>query len=175
VKISAFIARVPEAESCVRELRLRYDESAQLGVPAHITLLFPFMGADLISTHVLERAANALRAVPSFTFQLAQVRRFSGVSYLAPEPASPFVALTSALQSEFPEHPLYGGQHSRIIPHLTVAKGTDEEVEHASGQLSRWLSEKGSIRARCSSVALIENSQGYWKEMHEFDLPGAEG
>ena len=34
---------MPEAESVISEVRARHDPSAQLGVPAHVILLFPFM------------------------------------------------------------------------------------------------------------------------------------
>jgi hypothetical protein len=39
---TALIVAVEEAEIAVSELRLRYDPSASLGVPAHVTVLFPF-------------------------------------------------------------------------------------------------------------------------------------
>jgi hypothetical protein len=40
---SAFIVCVPEAEPHVAVLRERFDASARLGLPAHITMLYPFM------------------------------------------------------------------------------------------------------------------------------------
>src|SRR3989442_1054852 len=61
-----------------------------------------------------------------FDFALTEVRRWPGVLWLAPEPAEPFVALTSALAARYPEHPPYEGEHDVVIPHLTV--GHHEEV-----------------------------------------------
>ena len=173
--ISAFIAKVPQAEQCVRDLRLLYDDSARLGVPAHITLLFPFMEAALISEAVLKRAAHAIRTVPSFGFRLSAVGRFPNVAYLAPEPASSFIALTRALVSAFPEYPSYRGQHSGIVPHLSVATAHEEGADHAARELSAWLKENGPIQSTCTSVALLENSTGFWREMHGFELSCAEG
>jgi hypothetical protein len=40
---SGLIVEVPEAEPDVARLRERLDASAPLGIPAHITVLFPFM------------------------------------------------------------------------------------------------------------------------------------
>ncbi len=40
---AAVLVTVPEAESLVAPLRERFDASTALGVPAHITVLFPFM------------------------------------------------------------------------------------------------------------------------------------
>jgi hypothetical protein len=39
---SAFAVSVPEAERYVGALRDRFDPTAKLGAPAHITLLYPF-------------------------------------------------------------------------------------------------------------------------------------
>ena len=39
---TALIVVVPEAEPLVGAVRLRHDESARLGAPAHITVLFRF-------------------------------------------------------------------------------------------------------------------------------------
>jgi 2'-5' RNA ligase len=175
VGTSAFIVKVPEAERCVQGLRLLYDETARLGVPAHITLLVPFMDASLISGDVVKRAADAIRSVPSFNFRLSGVGRFPNVAYLAPEPSAPFIALTHALVSAFPGYPPYGGQHSAIVPHLSVAIGHQAPADHASSALSAWLKENGPIDSACTSVALLENSTGYWKEMHGFGLANAEG
>lgn len=172
---SAFIAKVPDAERCVRDLRLLYDESARLGVPAHITLLFPFMDSALISDAVLKRAAVAIQTVPSFRFRLSGVGRFPNVAYLAPEPASSFIALTRALASAFPEYLPYRGRHSGIVPHLSVATEHEEGADYAARQLSAWLQENGPIESTCTSVALLENSDGFWREMHAFELPSAPG
>jgi len=49
---SAFIVRVPEAEPCVGALRERFDASVKLGVPAHITVLVPFMSPERITEAV---------------------------------------------------------------------------------------------------------------------------
>ena len=40
---SALIIAVPEAEPLVKALRERFDWSAAQGVPAHITILYPFI------------------------------------------------------------------------------------------------------------------------------------
>jgi len=43
VRQTALIAPVPEAEACVGAWQARFDRSAALGVPAHITVLHPFI------------------------------------------------------------------------------------------------------------------------------------
>jgi len=39
---SSLMIVVPEAERLVKPFREKYDPSAAVGVPAHITLLYPF-------------------------------------------------------------------------------------------------------------------------------------
>jgi 2'-5' RNA ligase len=168
---TAFIVRVPEAEAHVASLRGRFDASAHLGVPAHITVLAPFMAPDQITRSVLAEIQAALSQVPAFAFSLRQVRRFPATAYLAPEPAAPFIALTEALGRRFPEFPPFRGEHESIVPHLTVANGNAGEAEVAAAELVAVVQSRGPISSVCSSVSLLENSSGLWREMHVFALP----
>jgi hypothetical protein len=44
---SALVVLVPEAEAATKPFRDQYDPAAAAGVPAHITLLYPFnLGAS---------------------------------------------------------------------------------------------------------------------------------
>ena len=45
---SGLVVLVPQAEALVKPFRDRYDPSAATGVPAHITLLYPFKPPDEI-------------------------------------------------------------------------------------------------------------------------------
>lgn len=170
---SAFIVRVPEVESHVARLRERFDPAARLGVPAHVTLLFPFLSPDRISATVVEAALGIASAARAFPFRLATLQRFPGVLYLAPEPAAPFVALTRALVRRFPEFPPYGGQFPTIVPHLTVAHANDAEREAAESELLASLPAPDGVSASCHEITLIENSSGRWRPMHVFPLAPA--
>ena len=170
---SAFIVRVPEAECCVRPLRERFDASARLGVPAHITVLMPFMPPERITAAVLEQAGRALGQVAAFRFTLRKVRRFPAVAYLAPEPAASFIVLTQNLARSFPDYPPFRGEFESIVPHLTVAHGRAADVEAAATELEAIMQKHGPVESTCSAVALIGNSSGRWETMHVFDLPDA--
>jgi len=173
VHASAFIVEVPHAEAHVGALRERYDASVRLGVPAHITVLSPFMPPARIDADVLARVHAALAAVPAFAFELAEVARFPATAYLAPRPAAPFVALTEALARAFPDYPPFGGQFDTVIPHLTIAHGDAAEAECAAAELASILHRHGPIASRCDAVTLLENSSGSWRPMHVFALPQA--
>lgn len=171
--ISAFAVKVPAAESLAGDLRRRYDATAALGVPAHITVLVPFMDPALITPDVLARARHALSRTPSFSFSLRKIGRFPETAYLAPEPAGPFIAMTLALAEAFPEFPPYAGAFDSIVPHLSVAHGSASDADAAAIELQARLLASGPVHAACTEVTLIENSSGRWQDMHVFALPEA--
>jgi len=108
----------------VRRLRDRMDPSAAVGVPGHVTLLYPFMPAEALDAAVHAEVRRIVGAHEPFTFVLASVGRWPDVVYLAPEPAAPFSRLIEALATAFPDYPPYGGAHALadIVPHVTIAQ-----------------------------------------------------
>lgn len=169
--VSAFIVRVPAAEPLVDDLRRRYDPTFQWGVPAHLSVLVPFMEPADIGPAELERARLALGAVCAFDFTLQTIGRFPTTTYLAPIPAAPFVAMTEALVRAFPAYLPYGGQHPDVIPHLSVSHGDAVLADAAEVELAALLRDAGPVQAHCASVLLIENASGRWREMQVFALP----
>ncbi len=172
---TAFVVLVPEAEACVGPLRKRFDPSALLGVPAHVTVLFPFISPEFISRTVVVQVQSAFRQIPPFSFKLTKVARFPATAYLAPDPPEPFIALTEALVRQFPTFPPFRGEHASIVPHLTVANGSPAEAEIAAAELEVRLGAHGPVHGTCASVTLLENSSGLWKKMHVFALSQAAG
>jgi 2'-5' RNA ligase superfamily len=158
---SAVIVTVPEAEPVVGELRLRHTYDAPLGVPAHVTLLYPFVPAERVG-EVEERLALLLRGHAAFDAAFARTARFPGVLYLDPEPAEVFAALTEAIAGEWPEHPPYEGAHETVIPHLTVAESEDGEfLDRIAAEVESQL----PVRTRIAAATLIvEDEHGRWHE-----------
>jgi hypothetical protein len=119
---SGLIIEVPEAEPAVGELRSRLDGNAPLGIPAHITVLFPFMPPAYIDHAVLRRLAGIFAAAPAFEHRLVRTNWFGeDVLWLAPEDDSPFRSLTESVHREFPGYPPFGGQFQDVVAHLTIA------------------------------------------------------
>jgi len=103
---SALVILVPEAEPLVRPFRERFDPSAALGVPAHITLLHPFIVPERISADTLDAVAECFRGLAPVAFSLTEVRRFPADTLnLAPAPDEPFRKLTLAIWHRFPDTP----------------------------------------------------------------------
>lgn len=135
---SAIIVPV-QVPVAVARLRDRMDPSAAQGVPAHVTLLYPFMPPALLSDEVRATIERIIASQPSFPFQLTNVVRWPNVVHLAPEPAEPFRRLIKTLAAAFPDYPPYGGAHPDVIPHLTIAQDVPEDyyaaAEHALPQM----------------------------------------
>ena len=167
---STLFVPVPEAEPWVKDLRERYDPTVAVGVPAHITVLFPFISPDLITDSDLAKATETFQFFRAFEFRLEQVGRFPESLYLVPEPSEPFISLTEAIVREFPEYLPYGGHFTEIIPHLTVANRSAELSGIAETELLAIMKELGPIHAVCNVVELYENSSGYWKWAQSFPL-----
>jgi 2'-5' RNA ligase len=170
---SGFVVFVPQAESLVGALRSQFDDSARLGVAAHITVLFPFMALERIDAAVLEKCAGIFSAHGRFAFKLSSVGRFPDTVYLEPAPSEPFIALTLALARAFAEFPPYGGEFTTIIPHLTVARGDSAQAELVTSLLESRLRLEGPVLSVCKEVTLIENSSGQWRPMRAFPLDSA--
>ena len=167
---SGLIVVVPEAEPLVSDLRLQYDESARLGVPAHITVLYPFMAPSMISAEIIQQCTRCVRSFARFAFTIGSIGRFPAACYLEPTPAEPFIQLTHALWGEFPQFPPYGGVFPSVVPHLTIADGNAQNAAIANAAVSSALASFGPVQSACSEVVLMENSSGRWEHMHAFPL-----
>ena len=167
---SAVVVTVPEAAPVVDELRLRYTYDAPRGMPAHVTVLFPFVPAKRLE-EAEEPLAALLREHTTFEASFARTARFPGVLYLAPEPAERFSALTHAVAGAWPEHPPYEGAHDTVIPHLTVAESDDESVLDA---LAARVEPQLRVRARIAAASLFaEDGGGRWHPYGNVPLGGS--
>jgi hypothetical protein len=154
---TALIVEVVEAEPTVYELRLQHDWSAARGVPAHVTILFPFVDGPNVDEGAL---ADLFARFPVFDFTLDRVEQFDdGTVWLHPEPSLPFVDLTAAVAQRWPDCPPYEGAFDEVIPHLTVS---DTPIDVPFG---------GSIAARATDVSLFEEGpDGSWSRRRRFPL-----
>jgi hypothetical protein len=164
---TALVVLVPEAEALVARHRLRCDPAAAVGVPAHVTVLYPFRSVvdDLVADVVAELAGG----VPAFDVTFAALARFPGeVVYLVPDPAEPFRRMTAGSVASFPDCPPYGGTIPDPIPHLTVADGVDVATAVA---LEAEVRPGLPITARVERLTLIaQDATGRWVSVRHWPL-----
>lgn len=167
---SAVVVVVTEAEPVVSRHRRRLDRAAGWGVPAHVTVVYPFVPPADVDDDVLARLAAAVASVPAFSCTLARTAWFGEeVVYLAPEPAGPFRALTRAVEDAFPAYPAYGGQFAEPVPHLTLAHlGTLGDRRAAEAAVALLL----PVTASVDRVTLLTGSEepDSWRVAHEMPL-----
>jgi 2'-5' RNA ligase len=163
---SAVIVRVPVPRE-IERLRRQWDRAASLGVPAHVTVLFPFLAPGDLAAAVRRELASVAAAHGPFDVTFASVGRFPTVVYLAPEPATPFARLTEAVAASFPDHPPYEGAFEEVIPHLTVA----ESIVAPLDEIQRAAATLVPFRHRVTTLeVLVEGAEGRWRSRWRLPL-----
>lgn len=140
-----------------------------IGVPAHVTILFPFVPAYRVDDPLLDELRTLFSRFDSFDAVFARAERFERVLWLAPEPAEPFIAMTRAVVDRWPEHPPYEGEHETIVPHLSVAMGDPAATAEAERAVVPGL----PVRTRVHQVTLLEEVEpdwGRWRSRARFPL-----
>ncbi len=157
---SAVILPVPDAEPVVGRYRMEYDPVAIAGVPAHITLMVPWLPIEEITAADVAELRRLLLSVPAFDYELTMVGWFGRrVLWLAPEPAEPFVKLTGMLGGTFgTSH--YDDEFDEVVPHLTVGHASDGvELAGVAAALKPAL----PIRCRAREVWVMVGDGQVWK------------
>ena len=163
---TALIIEVPESEPIVHSYRARFDKIAARGIPAHITILYPFMPLENITDSVECALRKIVTDNTKFTFHLAEWGKFDTALWLRPAPEIPFINLTETIFKRFPDYPPYDGKHNKIQPHLTVAQYEPQNSENTEWNRIR-KSTKTSLPIACTASCLSIytcDKTGYWKK-----------
>jgi 2'-5' RNA ligase len=166
---TALVMLVPEAEAVVSQLRLELDPVARFGVPAHLTVLFPFVPAAEFNDAVMARLAELFRSASAFEYRLVRTEWFgNAVLWLAPDAAEQFRELTSRASTAFPDYLPYEGQFEDVVPHLTVADhGPFDAICAAEQAVAEHLPITSVARA---VTLLVEQRSGNWETGASFHL-----
>jgi 2'-5' RNA ligase len=144
----------------LERLRQRHTDAAKSGIPAHITVLYPFLPPTMLMPDIRNALARIASAEHPYTVRFARVERWTGVVWLAPEPAAPFARLTDAVRLAFPDYPPYGGTIAQPIPHLTIAEGDTVDGEAIQTAASPHLP---FTRAIAALTVIAEEASGRWR------------
>ena len=172
---SAILLCVPEAEPLVHEWRLMGDPSAAHGVPAHVTLLYPFLPVESLDDGVLEELRWFFGGIDAFRVRFSSVRRFeeAGVVWIDPD-SDELRELTRAVARRWPECPPYSGTIpiDDLLPHLTIVQTDDRALrQSAANAVSPGL----PFEMLAASAALwVQDADGAWSERTSFPFGPAE-
>ena len=169
---TAVIAAIPEADPLVDRHRQHLDAAAGWGVPAHVTVLGPFVPPTALTPDVIATLAAATASVRAFDCRFTTTGWFGqDVVWLDPEPGEPFRQLTAAIWKAFPQYPPYSGAYDDVVPHLTIAErrlGNLDALHAAERAVQAAL----PLRGRVESLLLIAGAhvQSSWRIVHELPL-----
>jgi 2'-5' RNA ligase len=167
---AALVILVPEMELLVGAFRLKYDPTAADGMPAHITINYPFLPGIDPEDDLYQKLTDLFSKIEPFTITFGRSARFPGVLYLAPDPDTPLRQLIKMVAACFPESPPYGGALDSIVPHLTVAYAEDKALESVERQLAALSREHLPLSVRVELVWLMDNRTGRWQKRKAFQL-----
>jgi 2'-5' RNA ligase len=168
---TALVALVPEAEPLVQAHRQRHDATARAGMPAHVTVLYPWLPVDALDAASLTDLGEVLGSVGTFEVTFGEFGRFPRTLWLAPRPAEPFLALTGAVTERWPGCPPYGGEFDAVVPHLTVGDAVDPD---ALADVVADVAPSLPVSARIDQVALMTpNGGGRWHQHSWYQLDAA--
>jgi 2'-5' RNA ligase len=155
---SAIVVRI-RVPAAIERLRRAHDRAASLGIPAHVTILYPFVAASGLTPEVREDVAAIAGEIRAFDVTFASAARWPGVVYLEPRPSAPFTGLIDRAAARFPEHPPYAGAISEVIPHLTVVESGDAPLDDVLVAAQAALPFEATVGAL---EVLAEDRDGRW-------------
>lgn len=166
---SVILIPVPSADSIVGKWRNKYDEVSLHGIPAHITILFPFKSPEDNNLEVIEKLRIFFSRVKSFSFSLGKISSFPNVIFLEPAPKTKFVELTKGITKIFPENPPYEDKFPKINPHLTIGQlKRFQNLEKIKTEIYEDIRSKLPIKSEAIKARLMESDNGRWTVKETF-------
>ena len=160
-------ARLP---SGLEALRRRSVGDAAAGVPAHLTLLYPFVAPRLLRPAVRALLADVAAGHQPFEYALARAARWPDTLYVAVDPERPFIALQADLARAFPAFPIYGRSAGfAFVPHVTIAEGAALDV--ATEAHPGWRALPRPAKATALEVIAADET-GRWRSVWRIPLGG---
>jgi hypothetical protein len=164
---SAVLIPVRAADSVLGRWRYEHDPLAASGVPAHITLVVPWVEPSKITPDTLSDLDLALCDVKAFDFELTHVDWFARrILWAAPEPVEPFVELTNRIANRYGTPP-WAGQFEHVIPHLTIAHaGSGSGLVSVAADVAVRL----PLHCRAEAVWVMVGGGQDWMVVHRVNL-----
>jgi 2'-5' RNA ligase len=162
----------PQVQALAVPLLRQHRQETIPRVPAHVTVLFPFVPLDHLDD-ASRKLCDLFADVPPFEITLAEYGHFPTTIYLKPADSQPIKALFQRVHAAFPEYPPYRGAFGTddITPHLTVAE-FEGEAERAAVPLPPFEPVTFRVR-RLHLIAGVEHEPIPWITYDVIPLKGA--
>jgi hypothetical protein len=165
---SVLAISVPEAAPILALVRSNYDgEVPPIGVNAHVTIMYPWMPPALIDEQAINDLVSLFCRFSCFDFSL-RIGWFGRheVLLLVPEDDSPFVRMTEAVISRWPQYPYFGGEYSKIEPHVSLAWGEEGTLSRVAELIASHV----PIGGHATVVGLSTGRPGFMTRRASFPL-----
>jgi hypothetical protein len=167
VDTTALLALFPGADPLL-ELAAGIEPGAvRDGLPAHVTMLYPFVPIEELTTEVVATLAARLREQAPVEVTLrALIMRAGFVAVAVPE----LGALTTDLRTGWSAFPPYGGRFGPDPDvHVTVALDTPPQ---STDRIAAAVAQRLPLTGRITELRLVGLTESGWKPLHTLPLGG---
>lgn len=166
---SALVLVVEDAESVVGRWRASGDPSASQGMPAHVTVLYPFLPRERIDSETLAAVEVIASRRTPIVMTFASFGEFPDVLWIDPA-SGECRRLVEAVGARWPRLTPYGVPGLEVIPHLTVLDGAGhgticEAREEIGGRLP--------FSTVVSALTLMAFRDNRWRVERTFEFGAA--
>jgi len=125
----------------------QYALDSLIRVPAHITLMFPFVPYEQLDT-AAQTVQSICSAIAPFAITIAGYDQIPGVIIMQPANPEPIKTVFRQIYYAFPLYSPYGGAFGNDIhPHMTVGEFKNEDEQRAV-----WLPDYAPITFRAERI-----------------------
>lgn len=125
---TGLVIPVSAADALLASVKARYPGAVREGVPAHVSLLYPFVAVAELDERVTIGLGELLVEQTPMRVQFAECYRRGGFVALRPDPIGGLQDLVSEARRRWPDVVPYEGIYDDVEPHLTVALRCSEET-----------------------------------------------
>ncbi len=130
---TGLVIPVPTADALLASVGARYPGTVREGVPAHVSLLYPFVPAADLDERVPSALGELFDKQVPMRVEFVECYRRGGFVALRPDPIDGLVELLSKTHRRWPDVVPYEGLYGDVEPHVTVALRASEEAAVAGG------------------------------------------
>ena len=163
---TALVFLVPEAEAPLSRVASTFPQLVRPGLPAHVTVLAPWIPLDEVDQKALVLCANLAASMPETTVSFNKIGMKPGFVYLDSDEASSIEAICDATKRTWPYLPPYAGKHKDVRPHITLALGDmrdgDQEV------IADLVLPSLPIRSSFESLHVVSFNGSRWEGRYRF-------
>ncbi|GAA5176070.1 2'-5' RNA ligase family protein [Pseudonocardia eucalypti] len=157
---TALVIPVPEADPALAAVGTRYPRLARPGLPAHLTVLYPWLPAAYVDDRARRSCAALAATAEPAEAEFREIGVHPGMVFLRPADPGPVDRLIAGARTRWPELPPYGGKYPDSPAHVSLALGgmSPEEVDGVRDLVGPML----PITSRLAELWLVALGPDGW-------------